>query len=86
MHRSRSNSTLPKIQISADKENINLIFPQGWLDAHPLTQADLVTEENYLQVTNIKLVFHLEKDLASIQAHVDQLRQVIMNLVNGSSL
>ncbi|MDP1557824.1 MAG: exopolyphosphatase [Nitrosomonas sp.] len=57
IHRSRSYSTLPKIQVRADKDKIDLVFPQGWLDNYPLTRVDLNTEQSYLQVADIKLTF-----------------------------
>ena len=57
LHRSRSNSSLPEIRISVNKNSINLDFPSGWLDKHPLTFVDLNTEQNFLQITDIKLIF-----------------------------
>lgn len=57
LHRSRSNSSLPEIRISVDKSSINLDFPFGWLDKHPLTSIDLSTEQNFLQTADIKLIF-----------------------------
>jgi exopolyphosphatase/guanosine-5'-triphosphate,3'-diphosphate pyrophosphatase len=57
LHRSRSNSSLPEIRISVKKNSINLDFPSGWLDKHPLTFVDLNTEQNFLQITDIKLIF-----------------------------
>lgn len=57
LHRSRSNSSLPEIHISANKNRIILDFPTGWLDEHPLTFVDLSTEQNLLQAADIKLIF-----------------------------
>ena len=57
LHRSRSNSTLPEIQVRANAHKINLIFPAEWLFNQPLTLADLITEQNYLQAADIKLTF-----------------------------
>ncbi|PTN11620.1 exopolyphosphatase [Nitrosomonas aestuarii] len=57
LHRSRSNNTLPEIQIRANAHKINLLFPAEWLFNHPLTLADLKTEQNYLQAADIKLTF-----------------------------
>jgi exopolyphosphatase / guanosine-5'-triphosphate,3'-diphosphate pyrophosphatase len=58
MHRSRSYYALPEIHANANENKIDLIFPQGWLENHPLTLADLYTEESYLQAADIKLTFH----------------------------
>ncbi|MCP5245083.1 MAG: exopolyphosphatase [Burkholderiales bacterium] len=55
LHRSRSNNTLPEIQVVANSDKINLCFPPQWLFDHPLTLADLKTEQNYLQAAGIKL-------------------------------
>lgn len=57
LHRSRSNSSLPEMRISVSKNRVNLDFPSGWLDKHPLTFVDLSTEEGFLQVADIKLLF-----------------------------
>jgi len=57
LHRSRSNSMLPEIQIRANAHKINLFFPPEWLFNHPLTLADLKTEQNFLQAADFKLTF-----------------------------
>ena len=57
LHRSRSNSSLPEMQISVSKNRVNLDFPSDWLNKHPLTFVDLSTEEGFLQVADIKLLF-----------------------------
>ena len=57
MHRSRTPLALPEIQTSVDGNKIGLIFPQGWLDEHPLTQADLFSEKNYQQAADVDLTF-----------------------------
>lgn len=57
LHRSRSNSNLPEIRINVNKNSINLDFPSGWLDQHPLTLVDLCTERDCLQVADIDLIF-----------------------------
>lgn len=57
IHRSRSYSHLPEIQIDVNENRINLTFPRGWLDDHPLTLVDLHTESNYLQAVDIGLTF-----------------------------
>ena len=47
-HRGRVNSELPKMQLEAKGENISLEFPDHWLEQHPLSLADLETEQRYL--------------------------------------
>lgn len=61
LHRSRSNRLLPNILVHAKKDEINLCFPPEWLYKHPLTLADLKTEQNYLKTANIRLTFQCEK-------------------------
>lgn len=58
LHRSRSNSTLPEIRITVNRDHVDLDFPAGWLDKHPLTLVDLGTEQGFLQVADIKLLFN----------------------------
>ena len=58
LHRSRSNNSLPDIRIRVNKNRINLYFPSEWLDKHPLTLVDLSTEQGFLQVADIKLIFN----------------------------
>lgn len=58
LHRSRSNSTLPEIRITVNRDHVDLDFPAGWLDKHPLTLVDLGTEQSFLQAADIKLLFN----------------------------
>ncbi len=57
LHRSRSNNTLPEIRIQVDADQINLYFPPQWLFEHPLTLADLQTEQGYLNAAGFSLNF-----------------------------
>ncbi len=57
LHRSRSNSDLPEIRIGVNKNRITLDSPSDWLKQNPLTLADLNTEQDFLQATDIKLIF-----------------------------
>ena len=38
-------------------KSINLDFPDGWLDEHSMTLADLIKEINYLDAAGYKLSF-----------------------------
>ncbi len=57
LHRRRSETELPDINIKVDEKKIRLRFPGGWLDEHQLTVADLEQEASYLKVVGYKLKF-----------------------------
>lgn len=56
LHRNR-HTARPDFQIQVANNGIQLIFPVGWLDQAPLTQADLVLEQQYLQQEQFQLTF-----------------------------
>ena len=56
-HRGRTDEQVPDVVIKAEKNFVELHFPYGWLDQHPLTQADLGKEYDNLKDANIKLLF-----------------------------
>jgi len=58
LHRGRSSSaSLPllSLQCKPNKQTLYLAFPEGWLDCHPLTRADLEEETAHLKVVGLKL-------------------------------
>ncbi len=57
LHRRRTNEALPAIEFSVDGDNVKLRFPLDWLNAHPLTRADLEQEALYLKPSGFKLKF-----------------------------
>ena len=57
LHRSRTPAPLPAATLAVKKRTIKLSFPAGWLDDHPLTQADLQQESDYLIAAGFKLDF-----------------------------
>ena len=57
LHRSRSKDRLPAISFSIDNKKLMVEFPDGWLEHHPLTHADLEQETEYLNNADIKLRF-----------------------------
>jgi exopolyphosphatase/guanosine-5'-triphosphate,3'-diphosphate pyrophosphatase len=57
LHRSRSPDPLPTLKLKAAKKQIELRFPEGWLDEHPLTRADLETEAANLTAAGYRLGF-----------------------------
>ena len=58
LNRGRSQSALPEFQMTADDGNIQIIFPDNWLNVHPLTEADLHTEAEYLASIKTTLNFN----------------------------
>lgn len=58
VNRSRRSEEPPALDVlHADEERIDIIFPEGWLDTRPLTQADLEEEADYLKKAGITLSF-----------------------------
>ncbi|MBA2483598.1 MAG: exopolyphosphatase [Nitrosomonas sp.] len=57
LHRSRSSNPLPEIHLILTDCEVNLLFPTGWLDENPLTNADLAQEKQYLKSVNCKLTY-----------------------------
>lgn len=55
-HRRRTGEA-PPFSASASGSTLRLRFPEGWLDAHPLTRADLGQEAVYLKAAGLKLKF-----------------------------
>jgi exopolyphosphatase / guanosine-5'-triphosphate,3'-diphosphate pyrophosphatase len=55
LHRGRSATALPKIELHAKGRSLEIVFPKGWLDAHPLTATDLENEIEYLKGGNFRL-------------------------------
>jgi exopolyphosphatase / guanosine-5'-triphosphate,3'-diphosphate pyrophosphatase len=57
LHRSRGPAAPPPLAIEATRRKLRLDFPEGWLDSHPLTRADLDQEARYLAKLDLKLSF-----------------------------
>lgn len=55
LHRSKSDDPLPPVTLHAEKNSLELIFPAGWLQNHPLFSADLELEASYLASINFEL-------------------------------
>ena len=55
LHRGRSSSALPQIDLSATPRSLELRFPARWLRDHPLTAADLQQEVLYLRTSGFRL-------------------------------
>jgi exopolyphosphatase / guanosine-5'-triphosphate,3'-diphosphate pyrophosphatase len=57
LHRSRVERARPRMELKAGKRSLDLTFPKGWLEEHPLTAADLELEADYLKSVEFKLKF-----------------------------
>ncbi|MFQ5643825.1 MAG: exopolyphosphatase, partial [Thiogranum sp.] len=57
LHRNRAQAEDPDIRVSADEQSLQLKFPPGWLEEHPLTLADLDQERKYLKPVSVKLEY-----------------------------
>ncbi len=57
LHRGRTDQAIPEIDLTVSGKNINLRFPDNWLDEHSMTLADLIKEINYLDAAGYKLSF-----------------------------
>lgn len=56
LNRNRSSAHLPEIGFSVDGRTLTLTFPDAWLVNNPLTEADLVREQDYLEDWAYQLV------------------------------
>jgi exopolyphosphatase / guanosine-5'-triphosphate,3'-diphosphate pyrophosphatase len=50
LHRGRSTTALPQIDLAATPRSLEVRFPARWLKEHPLTAADLQQEVDYLRL------------------------------------
>jgi exopolyphosphatase/guanosine-5'-triphosphate,3'-diphosphate pyrophosphatase len=57
LRRNRHENDLPDFKISVVKNEMNLVFPEGWLARSPLTRADLIQEADYLMEARFALTF-----------------------------
>ena len=57
LHRGRRAEALPAFSLAVMKKGLVLKFPSGWLEANPLTAADLAQEQAYLAATSFELRF-----------------------------
>jgi exopolyphosphatase/guanosine-5'-triphosphate,3'-diphosphate pyrophosphatase len=51
----RSRFEVPQPTLVAGRRRLELKFPQGWLESHPLTQADLQEEAEFLRAADFDL-------------------------------
>ncbi len=57
LDRGRSEESVPEVRLEARKKALELTFPAGWLEAHPLTVADLGEEAATLEAAGYRLRF-----------------------------
>jgi exopolyphosphatase/guanosine-5'-triphosphate,3'-diphosphate pyrophosphatase len=57
LHRSRRNRTFRDLKLKVGKDSLKLVFPDGWLEDHPLNRADLAAERKFLESAGFKLRF-----------------------------
>jgi exopolyphosphatase/guanosine-5'-triphosphate,3'-diphosphate pyrophosphatase len=57
LNRSRDTAELPSVGLQISLSHVELKFPKGYLDRHPLTGADLEQEAMYLGQVGITLGF-----------------------------
>jgi exopolyphosphatase/guanosine-5'-triphosphate,3'-diphosphate pyrophosphatase len=55
LHRSHSDEPLPPLSLHGREDGLIMHFPEGWLDSHPLTHADLEQETGFLETVKFKL-------------------------------
>jgi len=55
LHRGRSATALPEIELSVTPRSVEMRFPARWLKDHPLTSADLQQEVEYLRACGYRL-------------------------------
>ncbi len=57
-HRGKLKDGLPAIALKVDGKKISLSLPAKWIDTHPLTHADLETEQRHLGDIGYELNLH----------------------------
>ena len=57
MHRGRGGSHKPPIQITAHDNDIRVSFPDQWLAEHPLTEAEIAREAEFLAASGFTLQY-----------------------------
>jgi exopolyphosphatase/guanosine-5'-triphosphate,3'-diphosphate pyrophosphatase len=55
LHRGRSSTALPPIELNATPRSLEVRFPARWLKEHPMTTADLQQEVDYLRASGFRL-------------------------------
>jgi exopolyphosphatase / guanosine-5'-triphosphate,3'-diphosphate pyrophosphatase len=54
-HHIRGDQQASQVKLRADGDHLDVIFPEGWLEQNPLTQADFEQEAQWLTRVGIVL-------------------------------
>ncbi|MNN41388.1 Guanosine-5'-triphosphate,3'-diphosphate pyrophosphatase [compost metagenome] len=54
-HHIRGTQEMPEVTFHAGPRSLEAVFPAGWLEANPLTQADIEAEAQWLARVGYKL-------------------------------
>jgi exopolyphosphatase/guanosine-5'-triphosphate,3'-diphosphate pyrophosphatase len=65
LHHSRSREPLPDVKLAAGPNSLTLVFPSGWLEARPLTRADLEEEAELFAGVGFRLRFPAARGVRS---------------------
>lgn len=57
LHHSRGAHQVAEPAVTADKKDIRLDFPAGWLEAHPMSILDFEAEQGFLRAAGYELAF-----------------------------
>lgn len=57
LHRARGAAAPTEMHLKVEERTLKLGFPKGWLEAHPLTSADLAQEAEYVKAAGYRLKF-----------------------------
>ncbi|MGH8433369.1 MAG: exopolyphosphatase [Pseudomonas sp.] len=55
IHHIRGTQEMPQVQLQAGAQNLDVLFPEGWLVANPLIQADFEQEAEWLKRIGLTL-------------------------------
>lgn len=55
LHRGRSSTALPPMELTAKPRTLEVRFPARWLKEHPLSVADMQQEIEYLRPHGLRL-------------------------------
>ncbi|MBX9763342.1 MAG: exopolyphosphatase [Pseudomonadaceae bacterium] len=54
-HHIRGTQEMPNVELKASEQRLDILFPEGWLECNPLTQADFTQEAEWLKRIGIEL-------------------------------
>lgn len=54
LNRGRAPRPLPDLRLTAAGPVLELSLPEGWLDEHPMTRADLLKQQQYLEAAGLR--------------------------------